>query len=406
MTYAAQPMTGAKRKPRIMVAGEFSAGKSQLINGLLGKTLLPSNVTSTSLPPIWVIKGEGKGFRIDIKGRVHPFEGFENVEVEDTLFCLIHDDSPALEHFDLIDTPGNSDPNIPAECWERMLEFADTIVWCSNSVQAWRQSEKSVWKDIDGRLRKQAVMLMTHADRLQNDGSPEKVMRRVQRDASDFFAHFMMASLLNPNDLGRISNLINQEVLRELPLTGAYQTDVEESRREGKPATGPLVQPRRPARRRPGAAVVEPAAAQPVQPEPAPQAFAAEPAPSSLASNPIAALAAGGAAVAATAATPEAQPVPTPEVVEAPEQTKDEGVNIRNVVDLFREAGETDEFVQSPAQALWDEVTRDLPLETVVDWNRATQAYFQAVDNMLLAPVAEKVDAHGVDQNLAARIKE
>ena len=47
----AMPVQRHARKPRILVAGEFSAGKSTIINRLLGFELLPENVTSTSLPP-------------------------------------------------------------------------------------------------------------------------------------------------------------------------------------------------------------------------------------------------------------------------------------------------------------------------------------------------------------------
>ena len=45
------------RLPRILVAGEFSSGKTQLISGLLGEAVLPSNVISTALPPIWLVSG-------------------------------------------------------------------------------------------------------------------------------------------------------------------------------------------------------------------------------------------------------------------------------------------------------------------------------------------------------------
>lgn len=196
------------RKPRILIAGEFSAGKTQLINGLLGRFVLPSNVTSTSLPPMWIVSQKTAPYRVTLSGERKPMPALNNVDVQDTLYCVMHSNAPLLAQVELIDTPGNSDPNIPSECWQRMLEHADYVIWCSNAVQAWRQSEKAVWRAMDERLRKNATMIITHADRLPDAKSAEKVMRRVQRDAAPFFDHFMMASLLDETDLERIEDHI------------------------------------------------------------------------------------------------------------------------------------------------------------------------------------------------------
>lgn len=214
------------RKPRILIAGEFSAGKTELINGLLGAQVLPSNVVSTSLPPIWLTSAPTEPFRLALNGSKEPLNGFNDVPVEDTQFCVVHNDAPILQHVDLIDTPGNSDPNIPPECWERMLSYCDAVIWCTNSVQAWRQSEKAVWQAADKRLLSHATLLMSHADRLPDEESARKVIRRVSRDAGEFFEHFMMASLLDQNDIARITDLI-MTLSAEVSLTGSSHPLVE-----------------------------------------------------------------------------------------------------------------------------------------------------------------------------------
>lgn len=192
----------SRKRPRIMVAGEFSSGKTRLVNGLVGRRVLPSNVTSTALPPVWLVGGSSGMVRVDVNGVAHDIASLEGIDVLDTHYCLIGvPDAPILKHFDIIDTPGNSDPNIPSISWERMLDSADMIVWCSTAVQAWRQSEKSVWMEMPQRLRDKATLLVTNADRLPDERSAQKVMRRVQRDAESFFDTFLLASLLNEADL-------------------------------------------------------------------------------------------------------------------------------------------------------------------------------------------------------------
>ncbi|SMX51284.1 GTPase [Actibacterium lipolyticum] len=235
------------RKPRIMVAGEFSSGKTQLINGLLGATVLPSNVTSTSLPPIWIVGEDVSSFRLGTDGEKQQIETLDGVSVTDTSFCLLSNPAPILEHFDVIDTPGNSDPNIPPECWERMLEYADVVIWCTNAVQAWRQSEKSVWNEMPEHLTENSTILITHADRMPDERSTQKVMRRVKRDAEPFFSHFLMGSLLNQEDLAAISDHLIELSASLKDCPGAEQPHVDAARLEGKAKKpqGVSIQPRR-----------------------------------------------------------------------------------------------------------------------------------------------------------------
>lgn len=192
------------RKPRLMIAGEFSAGKTQLITGLIGDAVLPSNVTATALPAVWLIGGAPAMIAVGDDGAARTIGAIGDVGVEDTQFCVLSHGAPFLRTFDVIDTPGNSDPNIPQEKWERMLDYADAVVWCTNATQAWRQSEKAVWNDMPERLLKNSTLIVTHADRITDEKSAERVMRRVQREAGEYFQSFLMASLLKADDINRI----------------------------------------------------------------------------------------------------------------------------------------------------------------------------------------------------------
>ncbi|MCV2876529.1 50S ribosome-binding GTPase [Rhodobacteraceae bacterium XHP0102] len=199
-------MTQMKRKPRLLVAGEFSAGKTQLINGLLGANVLPSNVTATALPPVWISADHMGDRRVGLDGTSEPLRDLRNVALEGTLCCEMQMQAPILDYVDLIDTPGNSDPNIDATSWMRMLDCADMVIWCSNAVQAWRQSEKAVWQAMPPRLRRNATLVVTHADRLHDSQSADRLMRRVLRETDPFFDHHILASLLVETDLDFVAN--------------------------------------------------------------------------------------------------------------------------------------------------------------------------------------------------------
>ena len=219
-----------RRKPRIMIAGEFSAGKSRLVNALLGKEVLPSNVTSTALPPIWMVHGDQPPLIVGIDGEVMDLE-MDEIKVETTAFCVVSSRAPILEHVDLIDTPGNSDPKIPAICWERMVQYADSMVWCTSAMQAWKQTEKATCADLPEDLLTHATLLITQADRMPDERSAGKVERRVTRDASKYFSTIMMGSMLDENDAAMVRERLIS-ISGDLALRGAEEELVDEIRAE------------------------------------------------------------------------------------------------------------------------------------------------------------------------------
>lgn len=205
---AADVTCAAEGRPRIMIAGEFSSGKTRLVNALLGDEILPSSVTSTAMPPVWIRHGGGAPECVRLDGQVQAFASVpelvahvQAVDLDRIHHCRICHPHPLLERFDLIDTPGNSDPNIPAASWERMVAEADMIVWCSPAVQAWRQSERSAWLSLPEAVTGPGLLLLSQADKLADPEDRDKVMRRVLREAEGLFASVRMASFLSETDV-------------------------------------------------------------------------------------------------------------------------------------------------------------------------------------------------------------
>jgi len=137
----------SRRKPRIALMGEFSAGKSTLSNLLLGSRPLPEKVTATRLSPVWMAAGSRPPYRIDVDGteELVSIEHLEEIPVEDTRVIRLFFESDILDVCDLIDFPGISDPNMSTDVVERMLDEVDAVLWCTHATQAWRQSEAAFW---------------------------------------------------------------------------------------------------------------------------------------------------------------------------------------------------------------------------------------------------------------------
>ncbi|MGB0959542.1 MAG: dynamin family protein [Halocynthiibacter sp.] len=184
------------KRPVVALMGEFSAGKSTLLNFLLDRDALPMKVTATELPPIWLSYGQEAPYRIDAGGRRRQVVNGDLTccPIDDTRFIRIFCESEILKKCDLIDMPGISDPNLDRKHWIKTTGYADFVVWCTHATQAWRQSEKSVWTSLPKRLRRNSILAVTRADKLVSPEDRGKVMRRIQRETLTLFNDTVMLS--------------------------------------------------------------------------------------------------------------------------------------------------------------------------------------------------------------------
>ncbi len=148
-------------KPCIALMGEFSAGKSTLANLLIGSDPVPVQVVATRLPPVWISFGDDPPYRVDLEGRHHAVDlmALADAPLEETAYIKLHYREDLLQHCDLMDMPGISDPNMASEVWERMLAYVHGVIWCSHATQAWRKSEADVWESIPPEVRARSLLL-------------------------------------------------------------------------------------------------------------------------------------------------------------------------------------------------------------------------------------------------------
>ncbi len=196
--------SGVRRKPRIALMGEFSAGKSTLSNLLMGQNPLPEKVTATRLSPVWISQGTKAPYRTDVDGTTEPvsIENLEQIPVEQTRNIRLFLEADILEVCDLIDFPGISDPNMSSAVWERMLPEVDAVIWCTHATQAWRQSEAAVWDDMPQAVRENSILLITRFDKLTNDKDRNRVVKRVSRETDGMFGGTFPVSLLQAIQAG------------------------------------------------------------------------------------------------------------------------------------------------------------------------------------------------------------
>ena len=185
----------SRRKPVFALMGEFSAGKSTLMNFLLRSETLPTQVTATQLPPVWFSWGKPSAYvhRADGSREDIALDQLEAVGVNDAQFVRIFLESDILEAVDLIDTPGISDPKISSDVWRRAVGQANGVLWCTHATQAWRETERATWASLPERLQHNSLLLVTRADVLAPKDR-QKVLRRVNREAGHMFNRSILFS--------------------------------------------------------------------------------------------------------------------------------------------------------------------------------------------------------------------
>ena len=186
------------RKPRLVLMGEFSAGKSTLSNMLLGSSPLPMRVTATRLPPVQISYGEPGAYAVDMQGERHQIDldHLEDVSLDETQSIELTMIADALRHCDLVDMPGVSDPSMHQQYWEDIVEPDDHVIWCTHATQAWRQSEAAIWKILQPQTSGTNLLLITQFDKLQNDRDKQRVVKRIERETDGLFDAIYPVSLL------------------------------------------------------------------------------------------------------------------------------------------------------------------------------------------------------------------
>ncbi|MRJ07017.1 MAG: hypothetical protein C6I01_05810 [Epsilonproteobacteria bacterium] len=161
-------------QPKVAVIGEFSAGKSTLINSLLGEKILPTGFRPTTTKittlkfgePNLVVNGEPGA--IDWS----RLEGYQGEEVE------LYYPAPILEEFQLIDTPGSNDPSfLNEDLLFQLMDKVDMVLFVINGTQALKESERQFLSQL---IRKKDIskffFILNWADQVDN---PRQLKREI-----------------------------------------------------------------------------------------------------------------------------------------------------------------------------------------------------------------------------------
>lgn len=176
---------------RLCISGEFSSGKSTLVNILVGVEVAEANVLASDLPPLvygyaethtvtagkWNDPPNAVGPKVTLDAGIDPEFDFIRVGTP----------SDILRGLEIVDMPGSNDPARDEKMLSAIAAHTDALIWCTNAVNAWRESEKVTWSALPDELRDNGILVVTHVDLKAVRKSLARVMSRVEQETGAFF---------------------------------------------------------------------------------------------------------------------------------------------------------------------------------------------------------------------------
>ena len=184
--------------PRVALVGEFSAGKSSIINLLLGRDMIPTAVLASTRRPTLLRHAENPQIEAiydDGKRELVTPDSVEIVARDDINHFDIGLPNELLRSIELIDTPGFADPDREPRRTLEMINRADICLWCTLATQAWRHSERQTWLSLQAQFGMNGILVATHIDTLAELGARKKIRTRLQREAGDLFGEIVLLSV-------------------------------------------------------------------------------------------------------------------------------------------------------------------------------------------------------------------
>jgi Dynamin family len=198
--FAGPPLiAGAKPRPaRVVVIGEFNSGKTTLVNALLGAAVLPTSFTRHTAYPTVVGFAAKPWLRAELAGRRRiavPWSCIDGTPAGHIRRLHVGMPLDPLRTLRATDTPGFGLGDEADEARTlRACRGADTVIWCTPAMQAWKASELRTWLALPRSVRQRGVLAVTFMDLLPSKGDAGRLLARLAADAGPHFRRIVTFS--------------------------------------------------------------------------------------------------------------------------------------------------------------------------------------------------------------------
>lgn len=186
------------RHTRVVLFGEFSSGKSTLINALLGKVVLPASLIPTTGQATHIFWGDRERVVVHFRNQRSEIRdlgelqelvvlGPMNVARQEIVRIEVQSSAALLQPgLKLIDTPGLADAASQTEVALRELQTADCVVLLLRADRLLGQSERTFAEFIIRELGKPLLPVISFMNLVPDEASRSQIRRRFKQWAGNF----------------------------------------------------------------------------------------------------------------------------------------------------------------------------------------------------------------------------
>lgn len=180
----------------VAVVGQFSSGKSSLLNALLKKNILPTGVVPVTAKPTFIkyapismlkaLYEDGREEYLSISELADFVDQRKDLKSVKALY--IYEPNEMLKNISFIDTPGlNSRSSSDTKETLGILNTASGLIWLSLIDNAARAGELAELELVPKRLKAHSLCLLNQKDKL-NDDEIKRVLEHSKKTYDEFFS--------------------------------------------------------------------------------------------------------------------------------------------------------------------------------------------------------------------------
>lgn len=186
---------------QIAIIGQFSSGKSSLLNLILGREYLPTGVVPVTFKPTFLHYGKDYILRVEFEDGSDVIAGLSELEfytdqrksLKEAKSIHIYAPVPLLKHLSLVDTPGLNANESDTLTTFRELENIHCVIWLSLIDNAGKKSEEDAIKANLKLLGKNSLCVLNQKDKL-NQVELERVLEYAGSVFGKYFKQIIAIS--------------------------------------------------------------------------------------------------------------------------------------------------------------------------------------------------------------------
>ncbi|MCG3269464.1 dynamin family protein [Yoonia sp. I 8.24] len=236
----AMQLAGRLDQPvRIALLGMEGAGKSRILNLLVGSKVIPESV---NLPTVQLTHGDttqaictledGTKKTLDHFGEKTTFETVDILKIiaVKPTFVELRIPLPALKKISVLDVASTNEPEALSAACQWAAKRCEVAMWCT---KGYVPAEQAIWAQMPDLIKDHAFLMLTHADQIAAAGKLDIAIAAVRKAAGDEFNHVLPIATLDALASRGADGTVDKEKMRSsggTALIGAVLKQVDQGR--------------------------------------------------------------------------------------------------------------------------------------------------------------------------------